>query len=84
MAAMNGIDAISFCAGVGENAVYIRGMIVENLEFLGVKLNQEINVKTIGTKAVISTPDSRVIVCVIPTNEELVIAKDTYEIVKNL
>lgn len=84
MAAMNGIDAISFCAGVGENAVYIRGMIVENLEFLGVKLNQEINVKTIGTKAVISTPDSRVKVCVIPTNEELVIAKDTYEIIKNL
>lgn len=84
MAAMNGIDAIAFCAGVGENAVYIRGMIVEHLGFLGVKLNQEVNIKTIGTEAIISTPDSKVKVCVIPTNEELVIAQDTYEIVKNL
>lgn len=82
MAAMNGIDAISFCAGVGENAVYIRGMIVEHLEFLGVKLNQEVNIKTIGTEAIISTPDSKVTVCVIPTNEELMIAQDTYDLVK--
>lgn len=84
MAAMNGIDAIAFCAGVGENAVYIRGMIVEHLGFLGVKLNEEINIKTVGTEALISTEDSKVKVCVIPTNEELVIAQDTYNIVKNL
>lgn len=84
MAAMNGIDAIAFCAGVGENAVYIRGMIVEHLGFLGVKLNEEINIKTVGTEALISTEDSKVKVCVIPTNEELVIAQDTYDIVKNL
>lgn len=81
MAAMNGIDAIAFCGGVGENAVYIRGMIVEHLGFLGVHLNEEINVATVGKEALISTSDSNVKVCVIPTNEELVIAQDTYEIV---
>lgn len=84
MAAMNGIDAIAFCAGVGENAVYIRGMIVNHLEFLGVKLNEKININTIGTEAIISTNDSKVKVCVIPTNEELVIAQDTYDIVSKL
>ncbi|RAX54417.1 acetate kinase [Helicobacter sp. 16-1353] len=84
MAAMNGIDAVAFCAGVGENAVYIRGMIVEHLGFLGVKLDKEVNVNTVGTEAIISTPDSNVKVCVIPTNEELVIAQDTYDIVKGL
>lgn len=84
MAAMNGVDAVAFCAGVGENAVYIRGMIVEHLGFLGVRLDENINVNTIGTEAVISTPDSKVKVCVIPTNEELVIAQDTYNIVSKL
>lgn len=84
MAAMNGVDAVAFCAGVGENAVYIRGMIVEHLGFLGVKLDENINVNTIGKEAIISTPDSKVKVCVIPTNEELVIAQDTYEVVSKL
>lgn len=84
MAAMNGVDAIAFCAGVGENAVYIRGLIVEHLGFLGVHLNEQTNIATVGKEGIISTADSKVKVCVIPTNEELVIAHDTYEIVSNL
>lgn len=84
MAAMNGVDAISFCAGVGENAVYIRGFIVEHLGFLGVHLNEEVNIATVGKEGIISTADSKVKVCVIPTNEEWVIAQDTYEIVSKI
>ncbi len=84
MAAMNGVDAVVFCAGVGENAQYIRGMIVEHLGFLGVKLNEEANIATVGKEGIISTSDSKVKVCVIPTNEELVIAQDTYDIISNL
>lgn len=82
-AVMNGVDAVSFCAGVGENAKFIRGMIVEHLEFLGVKLDVEAN-NVCGEQAIISTPDSKVRVCVIPTNEELVIARDTKTIVSQL
>ena len=82
-AAMNGVDAVSFCAGVGENAKFIRGMIVNNLAFLGVKLDEEAN-NVCGKEAIISTPDSKVKVCVIPTNEELVIARDTKTIVSQL
>lgn len=78
-----GVDAVSFCAGVGENAKFIRGMIVEHLEFLGVKLDVEAN-NVCGEEAIISTPDSKVRVCVIPTNEELVIARDTKTIVSQL
>lgn len=82
-AAMNGVDAVSFCAGVGENAKFIRGKIVEHLEFLGVKLDEKAN-DVFGQEAIISTPDSKVKVCVIPTNEELVIARDTKKIVSQL
>ena len=82
-AVMIGVDAIAFCAGVGENAKFIRGMIVEHLEFLGVKLDEEAN-NACGKEAIISTKDSKVKVCVIPTNEELVIARDTKAIVAKL
>lgn len=82
-AVLIGVDAISFCAGVGENAKFIRGMIVEHLEFLGVKLDVEAN-NACGQEAIISTQDSKVKVCVIPTNEELVIAQDTQAIVSKL
>ncbi|CAM3309129.1 acetate/propionate family kinase [Helicobacter labetoulli] len=82
-AAMNGVDAVSFCAGVGENAKFIRGMIVRQLEFLGVELDEEAN-NICGQEAIISTPDSKVKVCVIPTNEELVIARDTKAIASQL
>ncbi|AAP77905.1 acetate kinase [Helicobacter hepaticus] len=82
-AAMNGVDAVSFCAGVGENAKFIRGMIVKHLEFLGVELDEEAN-NICGQEAIISTANSKVKVCVIPTNEELVIARDTRAIVSQL
>lgn len=82
-AAMNGVDAVSFCAGVGENANFIRGMIVKQLAFLGVELDEEAN-KVCGKEAIISSADSKVKVCVIPTNEELVIAHDTKTIVSQL
>ena len=78
-----GVDAISFCGGVGENAKFIRGMIVEHLEFLGVKLDTEAN-NVCGQEAIISTADSKVKVCVVPTNEELIIAQDTEAIVSRL
>lgn len=83
MAAMNGIDAVAFTAGVGENAVHIRGMIVEHLGFLGVTLDKEANLAAVGREALISTADSRVKICVMPTNEELAIAQDTYELTKS-
>ncbi len=80
-AAMGGVDAIVFTAGVGENTDTVRAASVEGLEFLGIKLDSEAN-KVRGKEAVISTPDSKVKVLVIPTNEELVIARDTAELSK--
>ena len=78
-AVMGGVDAIVFTAGIGENNATIRGVIMEGFEYLGAKLDPEKN-KT-RAEAVISTDDSKVKVCVIPTNEELVIARDTLAIV---
>ncbi len=75
-AAMNGVDAIVFTAGIGENDGKTRAAICEYLGFLGVKINAEEN-KLRGKETVISTPDSRVKVAVIPTNEELAIARET-------
>ncbi|MDA3966817.1 MULTISPECIES: acetate kinase [Helicobacter] len=83
-AALKGVDAISFCAGVGENAKFIRGKIVSQLEFLGITLDEKANLETIGKEGIISTKDSKVKVCVIPTNEELVIARDTKELVSKM
>ncbi|CAM2877005.1 acetate kinase [Helicobacter burdigaliensis] len=83
-AALSGVDAIAFCAGVGENAKFIRGKIVSHLEFLGITLDEEANLQTIGKEGIISTKNSKVKVCVIPTNEELMIARDTLEIVSKL
>ena len=80
-AALVGVDAITFCAGVGENAKFIRGKIVSNLHFLGINLDEKANLETVGKEGIISTQDSKVKVCVIPTNEELMIARDTREIV---
>lgn len=75
-AAMNGVDAIAFTAGIGENTAFIRDMIVAYLGYLGITLNQEAN-KVRGEDKIISTPDSKVTVCVIPTNEELAICRET-------
>lgn len=76
VAAMNGVDAIIFTAGVGENSKSSRAAIAEYFGYLGVKIDPEANSKR-GEDIMISTPDSKVKVFVIPTNEELVIARDT-------
>ena len=78
--AMNGIDVLTFTAGVGENDWAIREGVCEYLSFLGVKLNPEENRKRGEHK--ISADDSKIEVWVVPTNEELMIAQDTAELVK--
>ena len=80
IAAMNGIDAIAFTGGIGENDPDLRHYVCENLGFVGVKLDGEKN-KLRGKEVKISTDDSRVNVYVIPTNEELAIARDTLAII---
>lgn len=75
-AAMGGVDIIVWTAGVGENQTDVREDSCKGLEFLGIKIDHEAN-NTRGKEAVISAPDSKVTVCVIPTDEELMIAKDT-------
>ena len=79
-AAMNGIDILVFTGGIGENDAFIRGEIVKGLSFLGVTLDEEAN-NCRGVERVISTPDSKLTVCVIPTDEELMIASDTEALV---
>lgn len=76
-AAMGGADIIVFTAGVGENQASMRAAVCENMEWMGVKLDEEKNAKVRGVEAIISTDDSPVTVVVIPTDEELVIATDT-------
>ncbi len=77
------VDAIIFTGGIGENAIHFRGSVVERLTALGIGLNERAN-DVRGKEAIISTPDSQIKVMVVPTNEELVIARDTKEIVENL
>jgi len=79
-AALNGLDVITFTAGVGENDVNVRKTVCEYLSFMGVKIDPELNGKR-GKEMKISTPDSSVEVWVVPTNEELMIAQDTAELV---
>ena len=80
-AAMSGVDAIAFTAGVGENDKITRKKVCEYLGFLGIEIDDEANSKR-GQEIVISTPDSKVSVLVIPTNEELAIARETLALVK--
>ncbi len=80
VAAMNGVDAIAFTAGIGENGPIVREKVLEYLGYLGIKLDAEANEKR-GANNVISTDDSKVKVCVIPTNEELAIARETVALV---
>ena len=82
VAAMNGVDAIAFTAGIGENAGIVRERVMSYLGYLGVTADKEVNASIRGKEAVISTPDSKVKVCVIPTNEELAIARETVALVK--
>ncbi len=81
-AAMNGVDLIVFTGGIGENNSRLRRRVCENLSFLGVKFDYEANVVR-GVDTMISLPDSKVKVALITTNEELMIARDTMEIVQN-
>ena len=81
VAAMNGVDVICFTAGIGENAPLVRSLVCEHLGFMGVSINEEANHKR-GEEIAISTPDSKTTVMVIPTNEELAIARETVSLVK--
>lgn len=81
VAAMNGVDVICFTAGVGENGPMVRSMICEYLGYLGIKLDQELNNRR-GEDIAVTTPDSKTTVVVIPTNEELAIARETCRLVK--
>ena len=76
-AAMGGCDVLVFTAGVGENQTGMREAVCEGMEYMGIKIDKEKNAKIRGEEAVISTPDSKVKVVVIPTDEELMIATDT-------
>jgi acetate kinase len=78
-AAMGGVDIIAFTAGIGENNADLRAQVIDGLEFMGAKIDTEKN-KT-RKEAVISADDSKVTVCVIPTNEEIMIARDTLDLV---
>lgn len=81
-AAMGGCDVLVFTAGVGENQSAIREVVCQDMEFMGIKLDVEKNNQIHGEEAIISTPDSKVKVVVIPTDEELMIASDTMALVK--
>ena len=78
---LKGIDAIVFTGGIGENQINIRRKICEKLAFMGLKIDTEIN-NTRGEEIEISTPESSIKAYIIPTNEELVIARDTMNLVK--
>ena len=81
MAEMGGCDLLLFTGGIGENAWFMRHPILEGLECLGIKVNMELNDKTMGEDVIISTPDSKVATVVVTTDEEYVIASDTYRLV---
>ena len=81
-AAMNGVDLIAFTAGIGENDSKIRESILDYFDYLGVKYDKALNDSTHGDEVEIQTADSKVKVVVIPTNEELTIARETLDIVK--
>jgi acetate kinase len=83
MAEMNGADAIVFTAGIGENDIDMRKQICSDLDGLGVELDEEKN-NVRGEERIVSKDSSKVKILVIPTNEELMIAQDTAEIVSNL
>ncbi|GAB1309240.1 acetate kinase [Urechidicola sp. KH5] len=80
-ATMNGVDAIVFTAGIGENSNTIRGLVCEDMEYLGIDLDQTINSERSKEIRIISTTTSRVKVLVIPTNEELEIAKQSFKLI---
>lgn len=82
VAAMNGVDAIAFTAGLGENDEIVRRKVVKRLGYLGITLDEEVNDNGRGKEIAISTPDSKVPVWIVPTNEELAIARETVALLK--
>ncbi|MBR3435458.1 MAG: acetate kinase [Bacteroidales bacterium] len=82
MAEMGGCDLLLFTGGIGENAWFMRRPILEGLECLGIKVDLELNDKVMGEDVILSTPDSKVATVVVTTDEEYVIASDTYNLVK--
>ena len=82
-ASMNGVDLIVFTGGVGENAALIRNMCCTDMEYLGIDFDEEKNKKAIGIEGELTAQDSKVRVLCVPTNEELVIARDTARIIDN-
>ncbi len=83
-AEMGGLDIIVFTGGVGENQTGVRENVCAPLKFMGVEIDKELNARIRGEETLISTPQSRVKVCIIPTDEELMIARDTEAIVSKL
>jgi acetate kinase len=86
VAEMNGVDAVVFTAGIGENDARVRSEVCADMEFLGVKMDEDknLNYRDLPVPADVSAPDSKVRILVIATNEELVIARDTAEVVEAL
>ena len=80
-AAMNGLDAVLFTGGIGENSDDVRAEVCRNMDFFGIKLDEEANNGCRGQLKRISAPDSRVEVWIVPTNEELLIARDTLSLI---
>ncbi len=83
-AVMNGLDAVLFTGGIGENSDDLRADVLRNMEYLGIKLDEQANAGSRGKLVKISAPDSKVEVWVVPTNEELLIARDTKALVEGL
>jgi len=79
---LNGVDAIIFTAGIGENSDYIRGLVCNEMDFFGIKLNAEENVIRSGEVREIQAADSKVKILVVPTDEELEITKQSYALIK--
>ena len=80
-AAMNGLDAVLFTGGIGENASEVREGVCKDMDFFGIKIDNELNKTVHGKLTKLSTPDSKVEVWVVPTNEELLIARDTLALI---
>ncbi len=80
-AVLGGVDILMFTGGIGENAIAVREQVCKDMEYMGIKLDVEKNAKIQGEEAVVSAPDSKVIVMVVPTDEEYMIASDTMGIV---
>ena len=80
---LNGADVITFTAGIGENSFHVRSEVIKLVASLGIKLDEDKNSKLFGEFGLISTSDSKIPVYVVPTNEELMIAQDTYDLINS-